>query len=418
MFWPKKSREEIHRAVFDALAANLSYSRGEVLGFPGSFLDREVFPAAPFLREMPFLSCLRENPNHIGCHTVTQSETAFVGTQQLELELLRICAEQIMRAPPGGFDGYVCGGGTECNIEALWVQRNRRRHQGGGGLAVLYSEDAHYSIPKACDLLGLMALPVAVDERTRQLSPDALRAQASQARARGVDALVLVLTMGTTMFGSVDDIDAACGVLDTINVDYRVHVDAAFGGFIYPFTSPACRLDFRHPRVDSITMDGHKMLQAPYGTGVFLAREGLIGHVCTEEASYVHGKDYTLCGSRSGANAVGLWMILHSYGSEGGAAFLRGLLGRTDALCAGLDRLGVEYFRDPAMNVVTMRASCVPPAVAERYMLVPDRHGAPRWWKAVVMDHVEDATLARFLGDLGAARVAAGRPLQGPAPRG
>jgi len=26
----------------------------------------------------------------------------------------------------------------------------------------------------------------------------------------------------------------------------------------------------------------------------------------------VHGQDYTLCGSRSGANAVGVWMILQA----------------------------------------------------------------------------------------------------------
>jgi len=396
------SREAIHREVFRALGANLSYSRGEVLGFPGSFLDREVFPEEPFLREMPYLSCLRENPNHIGCHTLTQAEVAFAGTQRLEVELLRICAEEIMGAPAGGFDGHVCGGGTECNIEALWIQRNRLRGGGAGEIAVIHSEDAHYSIPKACDLLGLTPLPVPVDEVTRQMPPGALRERVLGARARGVEAFVLVLTMGTTLFGCIEDIDGACRVLDGIGVDARIHVDAAFGGFIYPFTARENRLDFRHPRVDSITMDGHKMLQAPYGTGVFLVRKGLIEHICTEEASYVHGKDYTLCGSRSGANAVALWMILRSYGSEGGKEFLGALLARTDALCRGLDAAGIRYFRDPAMNVVTIRAGQIPPWVAEKYMLVPDRHGAPTWWKAVVMDHVHEATLARFLEDLAA----------------
>ena len=33
-------------------------------------------------------------------------------------------------------------------------------------------------------------------------------------------------------------------------------------------------------------------------------------YALTEEASYVQGKDYTICGSRSGASAVALWMIL------------------------------------------------------------------------------------------------------------
>jgi glutamate/tyrosine decarboxylase-like PLP-dependent enzyme len=95
-------------------------------------------------------------------------------------------------------------------------------------------------------------------------------------------------------------------------------------------------------------------------------------------------------------------MILRSYGSEGGKAFLHALLARTDALCRGLDALGIRYFRDPAMNVVTMRAEQIPARIAEKYMLVPDRHGAPTWWKAVVMDHVHESTLARFLEDLAA----------------
>lgn len=400
VFWEKKSRESIRQAVFDALAANLSYSRGEVLGFPGSYLDREVFPDQPFLGEMPYLSCLRENPNHIGCHTLTQAEVAFVGTQRLEVELLRICAEEIMNAPAGGFDGHVCGGGTECNIEALWIQRNRLRRRGARNIAVLHSEDAHYSTPKACDLLGLTPLSIPVDETTRQPRLDVLRERVIQAREQGTEAFVLVLTMGTTLFGCIEDIDSVCSALDELGVDARIHVDAAFGGFLYPFTARENRLDFRHPRVDSITMDGHKMLQAPYGTGIFLARKGLIDLICTEEASYVHGKDYTLCGSRSGANAVALWMILQSYGSEGGKEFLRALLKRTDTLCEGLDRLGIRYFRDPAMNVVTMKAEQIPTAIAEKYMLVPDRHEAPRWWKAVVMDHVHEATLAHFLEDL------------------
>lgn len=408
MHWEKKSGEQLQREVFDALARNLSYARGDVIGFPGSFLDRRVFPDEPFLREMPYLSCLRENPNHIGCHTVTQSELAFAGTQRLELDLLRLCAEEIMAAEPDRYDGYVSTGGTECNIEALWIQRNYLRDTSGAApseMAIVHSVDTHYSVVKAGDLLGVSTLSVEVDAWTRQMLPEALRARVAEAGGRGVKHFIVVLNMGTTMFGSIDDIDAVKGVLDPLGVDYRVHVDAAFGGFIYPLTSPSNGLDFREPRVVSITMDGHKMLQAPYGTGVFLVRKGLIDHVCTEEARYVHGKDYTLCGSRSGASAVALWMILHAYSSEDAKAFLMELVARTDGLCERLDAMGVRYFRAPAMNVVAIRAEDVPEAIATKYMLVPDAHDRPPlWWKAVVMDHVDSAMLERFTADLGRAR--------------
>jgi tyrosine decarboxylase/aspartate 1-decarboxylase len=408
MYWPKRLSDEIRQTVFEALAHNVSYSHADVLGFPGSFLDREVFPDAPFLREHAYLRCLRENPNHIGCHTITQAEVAFVGTQRLEVELLRICAEEILGAPPGGYDGYVCSGGTESNLEALWIHRNYFRDVHGARsaeVAVIHSVDTHYSITKGGDLLGISTYPVIVDEATRQMLPSSLRGQVERALAAGGRHFILVLNMGTTMFGSIDDLDAAARVLGALGITPQIHVDASFGGFIFPFTvepgSADPRLDFRDPRVASVTMDGHKMLQAPYGTGVFLARKGLIDHVCTDAATYVHGKDFTLCGSRSGANAVALWMILHSYGSNGGQAFVRELIRRTDRLCDGLDALGVHHFRDPRMNVVAIVASDVPRAIAERFMLVPDTHdGQPTRWKVVVMDHVGDAAIDRFLGAL------------------
>ena len=77
------------------------------------------------------------------------------------------------------------------------------------------------------------------------------------------------------------------------------------------------RFTFQNPYLNSITADGHKMLQTPYGTGLFLIRKGYFDYVKTEEAQYIPGKDYTVSGSRSGANAISMWMILQIHGSEG-----------------------------------------------------------------------------------------------------
>ena len=61
----------------------------------------------------------------IGCHTLAGSEPFFRGTQEIEKELLQICAEEILGAEAGSYDGYVSSGGTESNIQALWIFRNR-----------------------------------------------------------------------------------------------------------------------------------------------------------------------------------------------------------------------------------------------------------------------------------------------------
>ncbi len=400
MFWRAMSKPDYQAAVRAAIEHNLRYSRADVLGFPGSFLDREIFPVENFVEEHPFLLCLRENPNHIGCHTLTESEHAFSGTQALEVDLIRLCAEEIAGAPPGGYDGYVATGGTECNIEALWIMRNAFAQQGvpASSLAIVCSEDTHYSAHKASNLLGIDLIEVPVEEHSRQMDLQILRERIVCACQQGKQAFLCILNMGTTMFGSVDDIDSFSAAFDEQKVQYWIHIDAAFGGFVYPFSTPNHRLDFRNPSVQSMTMDAHKMLQAPYGTGIFLCRKGLLHHVCTEAAAYVHGKDYTLCGSRSGAAAIAVWMILSAYGSEGGVRFIAGLLDRTERLCAGLRNLGIPFFRQPGMNVVTMTAASIPSLVAERFTLVPDRHqGPPRYWKAVVMDHVTEESIDRFL---------------------
>ena len=401
MHWKQLNTDEIREVVFGALARNTSYHDRQVLGFPGSFLDRVVFPGAPFLKDAPFLSCMLENPNHIGCHTLGQFEATFRGTQAIERELLRICAEELLGAAPDSYDGYVASGGTESNLEALWIVRNLFRETLGvsvGEVAVLRSADTHYSVPKAANLLDLVDLEIPVADETRRMRPAALRAALDSARSRGIRAVAAVLNMGTTMFGSVDPLGPVVEALEASGLPYRLHVDAAFGGFIYPLTTPDNPLSFRDSRISSFTLDAHKMLQAPYGTGIFLARKGLMAHVQTPEARYVPGTDYTVCGSRSGANAVAVWMILAAYGSEGGRAFVAELIRRTDTLCQRLDALGVRYFREPGLNVVTLRAQDVSPAVAEAFQLVPDRHeGVPRWWKVVVMDHVDEPALLAFV---------------------
>ncbi|MCB0538532.1 MAG: aspartate aminotransferase family protein, partial [Bacteroidetes bacterium] len=177
--------------------------------------------------------------------------------------------------------------------------------------------------------------------------------------------------------------------------------DGAYGGFIYPFSNRNSKINFSNPKISSITIDAHKMLQAPYGTGVFICRKGLIENVLTKEAEYVEGMDLTLCGSRSGANAVAVWMILFTYGPYGWREKISILQMRTQFLCEELDRLNIKYFREPNMNIVTISSKGIPIAVAEKYDLVPQQHNDKnQWYKIVLMDHVEIDHLTTFVEDL------------------
>ena len=104
---------------------------------------------APFLENAPFLSTLIANPNHIGCHTIGETEKIFKGTQELEKELIKLCAEEIFCGEQDAQDGYVASGGTEANIQALWIYRNYflSHHKAQiNEIGVIYSEDSHYFI--------------------------------------------------------------------------------------------------------------------------------------------------------------------------------------------------------------------------------------------------------------------------------
>lgn len=407
MFWKKLSHTAINERVQQALKENTDYRTTPLLGIPGSFLDEEEFyPEAPFLEDSPFLATMIANPNHIGCHTLNQdkSEPFFRGTQKLEIEVIELCSEEIFEGEKGDFDGYIAPGGTEANIEAVWIYRNYFIKEYGATcdeIALVYSEDSHYSMPKAGNLLNISSLVISVDNTTRLMKIEDLEQQIQEAIVGGIKHFIVIQNMATTMFGSIDNIDATTKYLNENNISFKLHVDGAFGGFIYPFTAENNRLNFTNEHVSSITVDGHKMLQTPYGTGIFLIRKGLIKYAETEEAKYVHGKDYTICGSRSGANAISVWMTLKIHGSDGWKVKMHQLLDKTERVCTKLNKLGVEYYRHPEMNIIAIRSQYISLALAKKYNLIPNSVESKKgWWKIVVMQHVKQGFLDAFISDL------------------
>ncbi len=403
MFWEKYQYTEVKNKVFEALNKNANYRSETMLGIPGSFLDTDIFyDDAPVLKDAPFLTTLIANPNHIGVHTLGEEhEEFFSGTQELEKDLIKICAEEIFGAEPKNYDGYVAPGGTEANIQALWIYRNyfiKEFKAKVEEIAVLYSTDTHYSIPKGLNLLNLTGFSIQVDENTREIKLDDLQDKIKKAQNAGVKYFIVNVNMSTTMFGSVDDVEKIAELLNTSQLNYKMHVDAAYGGFIYPFTKKNSVFSFKNKNISSFSIDGHKMLQAPYGTGLFLIRKGFMHYTLTDEAAYVKGKDYTLCGSRSGANAVCIWMILRVHGSAGWIVKMHQLLDKTSFICEKLKEWGVDYFRHPDLNIITIRSKFMKAELAQKYNLVPDQHGAKaEWYKIVVMPHVKQGIIDRFL---------------------
>jgi glutamate/tyrosine decarboxylase-like PLP-dependent enzyme len=404
-FWKKLSQKEKQARIQKALEENVNFTHDASLGYPASKLDGKVFNSeASFLKDAPILQTYVANPNHIGCHTYGTSEKAFSGTQEIEREVLNVLAVDVFRAKPDSFDGYIAPGGTEANIQAIWMYRNYFMYDlqaKPNEIVIIASEDTHYSIPKASNLLMIDWLKIPVAFETRLIDTDALESIVISAKAQGKKYFIVVSNMGTTMFGAIDNPEDYTQILEKHDLHYKLHIDGAYGGFVYPMSNKNATINFENPKISSITIDAHKMLQAPYGTGIFICRKGLIENVMTKEAEYVEGMDLTLCGSRSGANAVAVWMILFTYGPFGWHEKISILQMRTQWLCDQLDTLGVTYFREPFMNIVTIQAQYITHALEEKYDLVPQKHDEDNlWYKIVIMDHVEVDHLSTFISDL------------------
>lgn len=406
--WKKLSSKVIRQRIQECLRRNIDFKAQSILGIPVSSLDENVFSQDERLLESSvFLQTMVDNPNHIGCHTLGESEPFFAGTQELEREAIDIVACDILGGKLGEQDGYIAAGGTEANLQAMWIYRNYfRKEQGATNnqIAILCSSDSHYSMAKGANLLDLRLIQIAVDDSTREIIKTELENHIKLAQQEGIRCFIVVSNLMTTMFGSVDDVDLYAECLTAAGAEFKIHIDGAYGGFIYPFSSTDNRITFANPNITSFTLDAHKLLQAPFGTGMFVIRKNWMQFAITDQAQYVQGMDNTLSGSRSGANAIAVWMILVTYGPHGWYEKIHLLNHRTEWLSNQLTTFGLKHYRHPASNIVTIRANQLTQPIIDRYCLVPDNHNAPAWYKIVVMNHVTVDALEPFIAELKASR--------------
>lgn len=89
--------------------------------------------------------------------------------------------------------------------------------------------------------------------------------------------IAVTSTLSSAVTGEPDPIVEMSALLDDVQHshgwDIPLHVDAAAGGFIFPFTEPEFAWDFRLPRVRSISVSSHKHGGVYPGLGWLLFRE-------------------------------------------------------------------------------------------------------------------------------------------------
>jgi tyrosine decarboxylase/aspartate 1-decarboxylase len=202
------------------------------------------------------------------------------------------------------FLGHLTSGGTFANLEALWIAG-----QLAPGKKIAASEQAHYTHSRISSVLGLPFVSVPADERGRMDIP------ALEDLLQSGEIGTVVVTLGTTSMGAVDPLPQVLALRRKYN--FRVHVDAAYGGYfklVSSLGSDAAQAFARIHEADSIVVDPHKHGLQPYGCGCVLFRDPAVGRFYKHDSPYtyftsseLHLGEISLECSRAGAAAAALW---------------------------------------------------------------------------------------------------------------
>ncbi len=180
--------------------------------------------------------------------------------------------------------GLLTSGGVMANFMGMTIARDLHLGRALGlarpprgseleGARVYASDQTHFSVARALDLLGfpadtLVTIPSDDDFRLRGAP---VAAAIERDRATGLTPFAIAAVAGSTNTGSIDALGELADVATANGL--WLHVDAAYGG--------AARLSERDrgriadlDRADSITVDPHKWFFQAYDIGGLLVRDG------------------------------------------------------------------------------------------------------------------------------------------------
>jgi glutamate/tyrosine decarboxylase-like PLP-dependent enzyme len=190
--------------------------------------------------------------------------------------------------------GHMCSGSTVANLTALWAARDV-----GKVKKIVASKDAHLSIQKSAQILGLPFECIKTDEVGR-----------IDRRSLGdITDAALVLTAGTTAAGAIDPLDLAS------HAGWS-HIDAAWAGPLRMTREYGYLLDGIE-MADSVAVSAHKWFYQPKDSALIMFRSPRdCDQALSLSSDYLAKPNTGLQGSR-GAAAIPLLATLLAWGSNG-----------------------------------------------------------------------------------------------------
>ena len=190
---------------------------------------------------------------------------------QIEASVVRWLCDMFEFPPEAR--GVLTSGGSMANLSAIVTARTALLGEDFLDGTMYTSEHAHHSVAKAAMIAGIPPRNVRLVPCTPDLRIDvnALHEMIDADRRTGLRPFCVVANAGTTNTGAIDPL------VDLVQIAHErrmwVHVDAAYGGF-FQLTARGRQALRGINGADSITLDPHKGMFLPYGTGALVVRDG------------------------------------------------------------------------------------------------------------------------------------------------
>lgn len=295
---------------------------------------------------------------------------AAPGMVQLEANVIRWLCD--IAGFPKGASGFLTSGGSLANFSAVVTARRTRLPERFLDGTLYCSDQVHHSVQKAAALAGFpegSVREIPVDGAFR-IRLDALRDRIVEDRRAGRLPFLIVGNAGTVNTGAVDDL---VGLADIATRERCwLHVDGAYGGF-FLLTERGRRVMRGIDRADSITLDPHKGLFLPYGTGALLVRD-----VETLRRAHALSADYLPAMQEAGdlvdfcqispelsrpPRGLRVWLPIKLHGIDAFQKALDEKLDLAEWAAAELERVpGVRIVARPQLSIVAFRLEPATPA--------------------------------------------------------
>jgi glutamate decarboxylase len=194
---------------------------------------------------------------------------------EIEQRCIRMLAD--LFHAPGETTGCRTQGSSEAimlgalSLKWKWKQRREAAKLGVDRPNLVFGGDVHVVWEKFCRYFDVEPRIIPLTEGKYTIGPDDVAPYLDE------NTIGVAAVLGTTFTGHMDDIVGINQLLLDLKsekgLDIPIHVDAASGGFVWPFLYPDSPWDFRLGQVRSINVSGHKYGLVYPGIGWLIFRE-------------------------------------------------------------------------------------------------------------------------------------------------